>query len=894
MARDFKFDPVTTPPYYFISYNSQDTERISAICQELNRRGVPMWYDKGLLSGEKWEKQIAYYIKNCHEVILFVTKKLMERENPFVHKEYMIAREYHKKIHIIMLDDIKFEDVSVDLNVWFIELKKLQDICPPPHAKPVQVADAMERQISFLKKPDSLKKPDPVLKPESVKKSKLAEISAKIADKKTDKKRLPLVPVISVCVVLLLVLCVGIGIWLLSGKKSKGNITYDSPEKYLYEYREESGSYAITGLSDDSLTKLKIPDAIDGKPVTEIGGKAFRDCSDLTEIIIPDSVKSIGGGAFINCTGLKEIAIPSSVTTIGGGAFINCSGLEKLTIPETSSMESIGNWAFYGCANLQQVTVPSSVTSIGYLVFGNCTGLTEIFIPSSVTSIDPSAFWGCGSLVAFSADQNNPSYTSEDGVLYNKDITELIAYPKGKGGEFSLPSSIQKIGGRDFTNCKKLTKVSVPASVTNIDFTAFSGCGKLESVEVDANNKSYTSADGVVYDNNAKFLFYPAGKQGEYKIPSKVKSIEKNDFNGCKYLTNIVIPSSVTSINTYSLKNCENLLSIDVDENNPSFTSENGVLFTKDKKQLVAYPTKKKGKYTIPDSVTRIVEDAFYGCKDLTEITIPSSVESISGWAFCGCTGLKEVTIPATVKSLGKAAFYNCTNLTDITIQSSIESIEEYTFYNCASLTEITIPSSVKSIGKSAFHSCTNLLDVNIPSSVTRIDEYAFYNCTSLKDIILPSSVEEIGECVFDQCNALVHIDVDKANPFYSSESGALYNKEKTSLIKCPKGKRGNFTIPSSVTTISEDAFSECKNLSKITIPDTVTNIGDGAFQSCNSMKQILIPSSVITIGTSIFCGCNNLSRIDVDVNNKYFSSLKVKKYILKRSGHSNADFFEI
>lgn len=151
MAREFGFEPVTSPPYYFISYNSQDAGRVSAICQELYNRGVPMWYDKGLLVGEKWEKQITLQIKNCHEVILFVTKNLMARDNPYVYTEFTIAQKFKKKIRIVLLDNIRFEDVSDDLKAWFVTIEALHGIYLPYISDPVQIADAIQRALISAK-----------------------------------------------------------------------------------------------------------------------------------------------------------------------------------------------------------------------------------------------------------------------------------------------------------------------------------------------------------------------------------------------------------------------------------------------------------------------------------------------------------------------------------------------------------------------------------------------------------------------------------------------------------------------------------------------------------------------------------------------------------------------
>ena len=475
----------------------------------------------------------------------------------------------------------------------------------------------IERKIDFVRKPAS----GVATQPEAAKTDETAKAKENAEDK--NKKSLPIRLIVSISAALLLTAAVGIGARLIFGNKPEP-IVYDAPEKYVYEYSEETGSYSITGLADESLTRLTIPDSIDGKPVTDIGAKAFIDredltavvlppsvttigngaftnCTDLNEIIIPSSVTTIGSGAFINCSSLTEIALPCSVTTVGGGAFINCTALTKFTVNEPYALKSIGSWAFYGCSSLTEIALPFSVTTVGNAFFKNCKALTEVSIPASVTVIEPSAFWGCPNLVKIEVDPENENYSSEDGVLYSKDKTSLISFPKGKEGKYEIPSTIIKIDKEDFTNCKNLTGIVIPSSVTNIDTSAFSGCGSLESIDVDQKNGRYASEDGVLYDKvNAKFLYYPAAKKGGHAIPSFVTSIAEYDFTGCHYLTNLTIPASVKSINSLSMYNCKTLISVDVEEDNPYFASENGVLYNHDKTILLRYPDGKRGHSLFP------------------------------------------------------------------------------------------------------------------------------------------------------------------------------------------------------------------------------------------------------------------------------------------------------
>ncbi len=202
------------------------------------------------------------------------------------------------------------------------------------------------------------------------------------------------------------------------------------------------------------------------------------------------------------------------------------------------------------------------------------------------------------------------------------------------------------------------------------------------------------------------------------------------------------------------------------------------------------------------------------------------------------------VTIPGTINSL------------------PVTSIGNAAFYNCAKLTNITIPNSVTSIGYSAFSGCTSLASVTIPNSVTNIGNYGFNRCASLVSITVGKNVKSIGDGAFSDCTSLAAITVDSMNPNYCSLDGVLFNQSQTTLIQRPGGKVGNFTIPNSVQSIGNSAFSGCTNLASIAIPDSVTNIGNYGFDSCTSLVSITIGNNVKSIGDSAFIGCTSLTNI--------------------------------
>ena len=255
-------------------------------------------------------------------------------------------------------------------------------------------------------------------------------------------------------------------------------------------------------------------------------------------------------------------------------------------------------------------------------------------------------------------------------------------------------------------------------------------------------------------------------------------------------------------------------------------------------------------------TVTSIGGSAFRYCTSLTSVTIPDSVTSIGGWAFTDCASLTSVTIPDGVTSIGEYTFSWCTSLTSVTIPDSVTSIGEFAFHNCKSLTSMTIPRSVVSIGYDAFGWCESLTSVTILDGVRSIGNSAFTDCKSLTSVTIPNSVTSIGRGAFSSCASLTGIWVAEGNSHYVSDaSGVLFNKDKTTLVQCP-GAFAVYTIPGSVTSIGDDAFSGCASLTSVTIPDSVTSIGNYAFSCCGSLTDVYFTGTetawnCITIGTA-------------------------------------------
>ena len=327
---------------------------------------------------------------------------------------------------------------------------------------------------------------------------------------------------------------------------------------------------------------------------------------------------------------------------------------EKVTNPNDGkeyTVTSIARSAFSRCSGLTSVTIPESVTSIGETAFCVCSVLTSVTIPNAVTSIGDNAFSACYKLTEINVESGNASYTSENGVLFNKAKTTLIRYPADKTETtYTIPNSVTNICSEAFGDCNTLTSVTIPNSVTSIGSSAFARSYKL-SVTIP------NSVTSIGYDafREIKTIIYSGNVSGKpwgartYGIVADEDGFVYYDIKKTKlvaYIGNassITIPNSVTSISFYAFYGCSKLTDINVESANTAYTSENGVLFNKAETTLICYPAgKTETTYTIPNSVTSIGNYAFHSSK-LTSVTISNSVTSIGQSAFAGCSGLTSI-----------------------------------------------------------------------------------------------------------------------------------------------------------------------------------------------------------------------------------------------------------
>ncbi|MCR4960232.1 MAG: leucine-rich repeat protein [Lachnospiraceae bacterium] len=750
---------------------------------------------------------------------------------------------------------------------------------------------------------------------------------------------------------------------LFEGDIALETITFQNEDKVKKIY-----GYAFKDCT--SLTSFDVPDS-----VTEIQGDAFNGCTGLTTVSLGAALTKICGSAFKKCTAIETIDLPDTVTTIDSSAFEGCTGLKTFNINNT--ITKIGGSAFKGCTSLTEFAIPASVTDLSADAFSGCTNLTridvandnttyyskyntsgaggvylrsndslyirpegntgvldveegvtvlssvyykgnteitEVTIPASVKIIDQEAFKGCTNLKTVKFAANSALEEIRSNAF--KDCTSLET--------INIPEGFRKFGGNAFDNCKSLKGFTIPAGVTDFPTSMFNNCAALESVTVADGNEKWNSSKGIVYQttNNNKMYFWPAAC---HYFPTGTTSVDGR-YRGNKYLTEITIPSTVTSIGTYAyaFQNCTALKTV-IFEDGISLTSIPSSTF----EGCTALET-----ITLPASITYVGSSAFKNCSSLKKITLPASVKTIGNNAFCNCTALTTVNLPSNLEIIEYSAFVNCKKLGNVTFPSNLTTIGSNAFEGCEAFTKVTIPNSVTTIEGSAFKGCIKVTEVTISNSLTQLNSYTFMNmtalktvtfnatssvkninyaafadCTALTSITLPKSLTDFNTYAFSGCTSLKSVNIEAGNTVYKSTDGIVYKVSDGSLYYKPEGNSSDpvkpkktyydssdyrdeknkkvVTIPkevtvikaeafkgaselttikfasgSKLTTIESKAFYNCKKLKSITLPGTVTSIGNQAFYSCYALTKVNLPANLTTIGYQAYYNCSNIKTV--------------------------------
>ena len=558
--------------------------------------------------------------------------------------------------------------------------------------------------------------------------------------------------------------------------------------------------------------------------VSCIGDFAFNGCTNLANVIIPNSVKTISDYAFYGCSNLSNIDIPNSVTTIGVQAFLGCENFTKITIPE--SVTSIGEIAFANCSSLTSIEIPNSLTYIGRQAFDYTP-----WYRNYINAIDDGMVYFGKVAYRYKGNiSNNTVITLKEGTI---SISGHAFYEQTNLTSIELPNSIRIIGNGAFYGCSNLKSINIPENVETIGGSVFSGCTSLNIVD----------------------------------IPTSVTSIGSNAFYGCSSLTSIVIPDGVTQLGSGVFSGCHELINVKL----PRYLSSIGDDTFKECSKLYSF--------TIPQGVFSIGNGAFWGCISLDSISIPNTVITIEAYAFYGCYKLETIIFEdgnyelnfncpsggyilhtfddchINKLYLGRTIYYyplNCSpfngcsidtliigtdivskdpyrgtysqfdDLRYVEIKEKVTSIPNLRFPSlemivvddsnpiydsrdsCNAVIETKtnsliigcaktkIPNSVTSIGKNAFADCSGLTSVTIPNSVTSIGNHAFIGCSGLISVTIGNGVKSIGDRAFDGTDIPIIVSLIE-NPFAITDKSSYdrtfsLNTYNNATLYVPKG----------------------------------------------------------------------------------------------------------
>ena len=599
---------------------------------------------------------------------------------------------------------------------------------------------------------------------------------------------------------------------------------------------------------------------------TETGLTEGRKCEDCGLILVAQEVISLKnhtagdwtidknattteeGHKYLTCIVCKQIIEESIIPVVKEPS----AGLEYTLNSDKKSYSLTG----IGTCTDTYIVIPETydglpITTIGEKAFYGKNNIVGVFIPKYIQTIGTNAFNYCYSLAEVEFAHDSQLKTIEQSFGHCTSLKEI-----------KIPSTVSNIWGYTFADCTSLETVIFPKKVKELQDRTFSGCKSLKNVYYEGTLEDWLSIKYSGYLNgddgnplcNGANLYIDNKLVTDVVVPDTIDTIETYAFEGCTSITSITIPTSVVKLNlNFSLS--PNLKDLYYQGNIEDWCK---VSHSSLSKVNLYFNGELVTDIVIPSSVTELKPNIFGGCTSLKSIVIPDSITIISDDAFWGCKSLTNVSIPNSVTTIGKNAFAECVSLANISLPKGLSNIGDYAFKGCTSLKSITIPEGITSIGKSAFIGNTSLTNAVIPDSVTIIDESAFEGCVLLTNVRIPTSIETIGTNAFKDCASILYNQFDNAlylgnenNPYV-----ILIKAKDTSITSCQ--------IHNDTITIEAEAFKDCTNLSNITIGNSVKTIGASSFMNCTSLNNVIIPDCVISINNSAFKGCTNLSNLTI------------------------------
>ena len=564
-----------------------------------------------------------------------------------------------------------------------------------------------------------------------------------------------------------------------------------------------------------------------------------------TEIIANEKtykVSTIGNSAFRDCSGLTSVTIPNSVTNIGNYAFNGCSGLTSvLELP--SGIESIGTYGFsttnYNVCRID-ATIPPVVTSNSLP-----SSISLVLVPTGgKAAYTADAVWGtytiieegscdievtnglAGELTKSIFEQtrkNLPNITSliVHGTLNANDLEKINTSMTSLLHLDISDTDLTEIVAEAFLNKATLMSVKLPKALKSIGNSAFRGCGVLSE---------------------------------EFKIPETIEVIGNNAFENCIALNGVlIIPASVNSIGSSAFSGCRGINTIDM-------SKASGLTSMQDNAFYNCSGLKKVDMSGVTELVA-LEQYMFSGCVSLKDINLSNTLKIVKDYAFNGCRELENVHFPASLQSIGNYAFQNCSKIMDLNFDGCeyLVSIGTYAFSNCIGLETLSFAecSSLTSFSSNIFSGCTSLKEVDMLgcTSITAVSDYMFSGCTSLQAVKLPSSMITLGSYVFNNCTGLEVVNLEGCKKLSN-----IYN---TAFNGCTGLKLLDITECTSLRTINDNTFSTCTALETVNFPSSLTSIGASAFANCTNLLHMSVPCTTppaIANNANPFEGVDNIA----------------------------------
>ena len=544
---------------------------------------------------------------------------------------------------------------------------------------------------------------------------------------------------------------------------------------------------------------------------------AFRGCTALKSVVIPDSVENIGDNCFYGCTSLENVTIGKGVVNLGRGSFNECNAINKVGIKDIAAWCSVVIWdsnatpmrngakLYLNGDLVTDLVIPEGTETIKYSVFANCSSIVSVTIPESVTEVGDYAFGNCQNLKSvdikaiIEADSFSYSALNDCPSLESASIPTNLTRRIPKTLKKITITSGDYIPGDSFRDSVTLESVIICDSVTSISQRAFYNCTALKSIV----------------------------------IPDSVTTIGENAFADCTALESVTMGKGITSIERYAFSDCTSLKDVYIAD----LSAWCGISFG----DIEANP------------MLCATGDLYVGGEKTVELVIPEDITDIPAWTFSGMPGVKTLVLHNGVKTIGDSAFSQALELSEVSVGvgSKLATINYCAFFGCSELTSFTVTPNVVSIGDYAFEYCYKLIEVcnlselDIQSGKSAHGYIGYYAENVYKTGSGDSRIVKDGDFVF-------YCDEEQGKRYLMSYIGDL-----TEL-----------TLPENVNgfgyDIYKNAFLSNNNMTKVTISDGVAVIGDYAFKNCASLAEVEFGGGLQKISAGAFAGCTSLAEVNI------------------------------